>query len=226
VAQRQAAGPHPRPGGPAVNDGVIDRLQSGEAVAGLGHVRPGHGGVVIHAGRHDPAGVACHLPALLPQPKGLPGAVWVRRRRPNAQRLAHPPPWCSRMVRWELRSRIGQRGRPNGSSMVRLGRSRCGWNSNGRCAGWSNTSMTRNGNQVSVLDPVHAHPADSGALTGVSAGQDQCGPARILNLGPHPYQLSAGNRCADRHSPRLRATVGAEGMRSIRPMVCVHLSRR
>ena len=47
-----------------------------------------------------------------------------------------------------------------------------------------------------------------------------------LNLGPHPYQLNAGNRCADRPFPRSRPTVGAQGMRSIRPLVCVHLSWR
>jgi hypothetical protein len=38
---------------------------------------------------------------------------------------------------------------------------------------------------------------------------------------PHPYQLNAGNRCADRHSCRSRPTVGAQGMRSISPLVCV-----
>jgi hypothetical protein len=42
-----------------------------------------------------------------------------------------------------------------------------------------------------------------------------------LNLGPHPYQLNAGNRCADRHSCRSRPTVGAQGMRSISVLVCV-----
>src|SRR5918993_3221688 len=46
------------------------------------------------------------------------------------------------------------------------------------------------------------------------AGQD-------LNLGPHPYQLNAGNRCADRRSRRSRPTVGAKGMRSIGAQVCV-----
>jgi hypothetical protein len=43
-------------------------------------------------------------------------------------------------------------------------------------------------------------------------------------MGPHPYQLNAGNRCANRRFPRSRATVGAQGMRSISTMVCVHLS--
>jgi hypothetical protein len=45
-----------------------------------------------------------------------------------------------------------------------------------------------------------------------------------LNLRPHPYQLTAGNRCADRPFCRSRPTVGAEGMRSISPLVCVQLS--
>src|SRR4029450_4030620 len=42
-----------------------------------------------------------------------------------------------------------------------------------------------------------------------------------LNLGPHPYQLNAGNRCAHRRFPRSCPTVGAKGMRSISPLVCV-----
>jgi hypothetical protein len=47
-----------------------------------------------------------------------------------------------------------------------------------------------------------------------------------LNLGPHPYQQNAGNRCAKRRSRRLRSTVGVEGMCSIGPLVCVHPSWR
>ena len=42
-----------------------------------------------------------------------------------------------------------------------------------------------------------------------------------LNLRPHPYQLNAGNRCANRPFPRSRPTVRAKGMRSISSLVCV-----
>jgi hypothetical protein len=42
-----------------------------------------------------------------------------------------------------------------------------------------------------------------------------------LNLGPHPYQLNAGNRCANRRSRRSRPTVDANVMRSIGVQVCV-----
>ena len=42
-----------------------------------------------------------------------------------------------------------------------------------------------------------------------------------LNLGPHPYQLNAGNRCADGRFRRSRSTVGAKVMRSIGIQVCV-----
>jgi hypothetical protein len=42
-----------------------------------------------------------------------------------------------------------------------------------------------------------------------------------LNLGPHPYQLNAGNRCADGRFRRSRPTVGAEVIRSIDVQVCV-----
>jgi hypothetical protein len=41
-----------------------------------------------------------------------------------------------------------------------------------------------------------------------------------LNLGPHPYQQNAGNRCAKRHSPRSRSTVEAEVMCSHRVQLC------
>ena len=41
-----------------------------------------------------------------------------------------------------------------------------------------------------------------------------------MHLG-HPYQLNAGNRCADRPFPRSRSTVRAKGMRSLGPLVCV-----
>jgi hypothetical protein len=45
-----------------------------------------------------------------------------------------------------------------------------------------------------------------------------------LNLGPHPYQRNAGNRCAHRPFRRSRPTVRAKGMRFIGALVCVHLS--
>jgi hypothetical protein len=35
-----------------------------------------------------------------------------------------------------------------------------------------------------------------------------------LNLGPHPYQVSRAQRCADRRFPRSLPSVGGEGMRS------------
>jgi hypothetical protein len=41
---------------PAVNDGVIDWLEGSEAVADLGHVRPGLGGVVVDAGEYPGPG--------------------------------------------------------------------------------------------------------------------------------------------------------------------------
>jgi len=60
-----------------------------------------------------------------------------------------------------------------------------------------------------------------------SAQQKEVRKASSLtgNLGPHPYQLNAGNRCADRHFPRSRPTVRAKGMRSIGPLVCIQSSR-
>jgi hypothetical protein len=160
-----------------------------------------------------------------PQPKGLPGAGWVRRQRPNAQRLAHPPPWCSRMVRWELRSR-DRPARPtkrvvDGSAWVVLA---AGGTQTGGAQAWSNTSMTRNGNQVSVLDPVHAHPVDTGNADWRFCWSGSVWACQDLNLGPHPHQLNAGNRCADRPFRRSRSTVGAKVMRSTGALVCVLLS--
>jgi hypothetical protein len=59
-------------------------------------------------------------------------------------------------------------------------------------------------------------------MTSVSTGQGHLKWAwEDLNLRPHPYQLNAGNRCADRCLCRSRPTVGVEGMRSIGPLVCV-----
>jgi hypothetical protein len=81
--------------------------------------------------------------------------------------------------------------------------------------------MTSAGNQVSVLDPVGAAPTGSRYddhrfrwLRQVWAWED-------LNLRLHPYQLNAGNRCAHRPFRRSRLTVGAQGMRSNNPLVCV-----
>jgi hypothetical protein len=51
--------------------------------------------------------------------------------------------------------------------------------------------MTRNGNQVRVLDPVYARPTGAayyGQRFGCSGGVWAC---QDLNLGPHPYQGSA-----------------------------------
>jgi hypothetical protein len=47
-----------------------------------------------------------------------------------------------------------------------------------------------------------------------------------LNLGPHPYQQNAGNRCAKSRSRRLRSTVGAKVMcsRGVQFM-CSHPAR-
>jgi hypothetical protein len=61
-------------------------------------------------------------------------------------------------------------------------------------------------------------------LTSVSAGQSQRWAWEDLNLRPHPYQLNAGNRCADRPFPRSAPTVGPKSMRSNGPLVCVHSS--
>jgi hypothetical protein len=46
-----------------------------------------------------------------------------------------------------------------------------------------------------------------------------------LNLGPHPYQQNAGNRCAKRRSRRSRSTVQAEVMCSHRVQLCALVLR-
>jgi hypothetical protein len=45
-----------------------------------------------------------------------------------------------------------------------------------------------------------------------------------LNLRPHPYQLTAGNRCADSPFPRSPLTVGVVVIGSIGVQLCVLLS--
>jgi hypothetical protein len=58
-------------------------------------------------------------------------------------------------------------------------------------------------------------------MTSVCAGQYRSWAWEDLNLRPHPYQLNAGNHCADGRSCRSRPTVRPEGMRSISVQVCV-----
>src|SRR5215216_4843270 len=82
--------------------------------------------------------------------------------------------------------------------------------------------MTKAGNQVRGLDPPYAPPQPALDTTIiVSAGEGGWWAWEDLNLRPHPYQLNAGNRCANRPFPSSRPTVGAQGMRSISPLVCV-----
>ena len=52
MAQLQAAGDVGLQPAPAVDDGVIDRLQGSEPVTDLGYMGPGLGGLVIDAGKH------------------------------------------------------------------------------------------------------------------------------------------------------------------------------
>jgi hypothetical protein len=63
-------------------------------------------------------------------------------------------------------------------------------------------------------------------LASVSAGQGRWWAWEDLNLRPHPYQLNAGNRCADHPFRRSRSTVRAKGMRSIGAQVCVRRDAR
>jgi hypothetical protein len=84
--------------------------------------------------------------------------------------------------------------------------------------------MTKAGNQVRGLDPPHAPPQPALDTTIiVSAGEGGWWAWEDLNLRLHPYQLNAGNRCADRPFSRSRSTVAAKGRRSIRALVCVLL---
>jgi hypothetical protein len=72
----------------------------------------------------------------------------------------------------------------------------------------------------------HRGPSGQGARPGWARQRSELGEqwwaCQDLNLGPHPYQLNAGNRCAHGRSRRSRPTVGAEVMRSIDGPVCVH----
>ena len=90
VAQRQAAGYVGVGAAPAVDDRVVDRLQRGEAVAGLGRVRPRLGaGVVHHPERHtQPSVLVQAVVASVPQrwfgPSGMTVPSCGRgRRRPG-----------------------------------------------------------------------------------------------------------------------------------------------
>jgi hypothetical protein len=95
---------------------------------------------------------------------------------------------------------------------------------------------TRDGNQVRGVDPK---PASSNGLRTqrqrfpcTKAPRERQSPAfalvrglwwacQDLNLGPHPYQPNAGNRCAVGRFPSSRPTVGAKGIGSIGVQICV-----
>jgi hypothetical protein len=81
--------------------------------------------------------------------------------------------------------------------------------------------MTRSGNQVRVLDRHTRRPSGAGRADQHFSWSEGVWACQDLNLGPHPYQLNAGNRCAHRRFCRSPPTVGAKGMRSIGAQVCV-----
>jgi hypothetical protein len=87
VAQLETTGDVGVEAPPAVNDRVIDRLQGGEPVANLGHVRPRLSGVVIHARKYP-------HPAVSPGPShggvGAPAPV-----RPVRNDRAVMRPWSA-----------------------------------------------------------------------------------------------------------------------------------
>jgi hypothetical protein len=65
----------------------------------------------------------------------------------------------------------------------------------------------------------HRGPSGQGARPGWARQPSELGEqwwaCQDLNLGPHPYQVSRAQRCADRRFPRSLASVRGEGMRSI-----------
>ena len=106
----------------------------------------------------EPAGTATpephRAPTVLPAGRACrarPGRLTPRR---NGRRILHRG-GLDRPVASGA-ARVGLVRPTNQVVMVRLGRSRSAGGSQRACAEtWSNTSMTRNGNQVRVLDPAH-----------------------------------------------------------------------
>jgi hypothetical protein len=74
--------------------------------------------------------------------------------------------------------------------------------------------------------PASAPGAGSGRRRRHGLGWQRCElgepwwACQDLNLGPHPYQQNAGNRCAKRRSRRSRSTVRVEVMWSHRVQLC------
>ena len=147
-------------------------------------------------------------------------------RRPKGERATAvaPPPQRSDRPVVSCPARVGPTRPTNQVLDSSLGVVlAAGWHPTGLYGDLDATSMTSNGNQVGGLDPPHCRLAKlwtrRPAFPLVMAGDAW----EDLNLRPHPYQLNAGNRCADRRSRRARSTVGARVMRSIRALVCVLL---
>ena len=103
--------------------------------------------------------------------------------------------------------------------------------------GWSSPSLTPG--WADPEGPLEV-PAGMGARPQRGPSRQRALPARCrqrcdlrrwwwacqdLNLGPHPYQQNAGNRCAKRRSRRSRSTVGAEVKCSHSVQLCALTAR-
>jgi hypothetical protein len=176
------------------------------------------------AGGHGQVGAASRfhrtLPAVGPAGHGLDGADDPKGATPGAPSVA------LRSAGSQLRSkgRASEADQPGRRCSAR-GRSRRRVVLNGPVRGLGAISMTRNGNQVRVLDPVHGRPTELRTRRPAFRWSKPWWAWLDLNQRPHPYQLNAGNRCAHRPFRRSCPTVEVEGMRSISPLVCV-LPRR
>jgi hypothetical protein len=127
---------------------------------------------------------------------------------------------CGCGARWPRLPRGCRRGLV--ATTVGGGRGACRPGGRGRRGRWACWRGWACGPSAAQAGSQRCRPRAGSAVTcgiGWWACQD-------LNLGPHPYQLTAGNRCADRRFCRSRSTVGVEGMCSIGPLVCVHPSWR
>jgi hypothetical protein len=130
-------------------------------------------------------------------------ACWCR----PAQRIAEPPRGHSTLGNRKLSGR-GTREAPPGSEIPRSVRG-------GLLTVFSGQSLATAG------------PWPSGGMqqAGCWTRPDLpfwCGAPQETNRRPHPHHGTTGNRCADRHFPSSRATVGAEVIGALSAKLCTH----
>jgi len=154
---------------------------------------------------HDPLAQPGHGLALLVGAPALRPVIAARTIHPDQQDQGHAIPIPFREATANCRSRRRRTGGWPSHSTSWPWRSGPG-RSRGFSMPWFGaTQHCRPGPSANSPPGSARRPAALGLTSGNAARRDGWA-CQDLNLGPHPYQLTAGNRCADGRSCRSRAT--------------------